>query len=97
MFDLFLEKNLLSPKQSGFRPGESCINPIPHELFYVLWFRERERGGRGEITPQVNTSSASSMKLKLCTDITLIKVPKSFFCFSFFADVSIFYHFLKFL
>ena len=47
MFDLFLEKNLLSPKQSGFRPGESCINPIPHELFYVLWFRERERGGEG--------------------------------------------------
>ena len=28
MFDIFLENNLTSPKQSGFRPGDSCINQL---------------------------------------------------------------------
>ena len=26
MFDFFIENNLISKHQSGFRPGDSCIN-----------------------------------------------------------------------
>ena len=36
MFKYFLDNNLLSPKQSGFRPGDSCINQllsITHDIF----------------------------------------------------------------
>ena len=36
MLKYFLDNNLISPKQSGFRPGDSCINPllsITHEIF----------------------------------------------------------------
>ena len=29
MLNFFLENDLISPKQSGFRPGDSCIN---HEI-----------------------------------------------------------------
>ena len=28
MLDFFLENDLISPKQSGFRPGDSCINQL---------------------------------------------------------------------
>ena len=36
MLKYFLDKNLISPKQSGFRPGDSCISqrlPITHDTF----------------------------------------------------------------
>ena len=36
MLKYFLDNNLVSPKQSGFRPGDSCINqllPITHIFF----------------------------------------------------------------
>ena len=29
MLKYFLDNNLISPKQSGFRPGDSCINQLP--------------------------------------------------------------------
>ena len=29
MFTFFIEKNLISPNQSGFRPKESCVNQLP--------------------------------------------------------------------
>ena len=35
-FSLLLENNLVSPNQSGFKPGDSCINQllfIAHEIF----------------------------------------------------------------
>ena len=35
MFDFFSKNNLLSPNQSGFRSGDSCINQllsINHEI-----------------------------------------------------------------
>ena len=35
VFDFFSKNNLLSPNQSGFRPGDSCINQllsINHEI-----------------------------------------------------------------
>ena len=35
LFDFFSKNNLLSLNQSGFRPGDSCINqllPINHEI-----------------------------------------------------------------
>ena len=35
MLNFFLENDLISPKQSGFRPGDSCINQllsINHEI-----------------------------------------------------------------
>ena len=35
MFSFFLANNLLAPNQSGFKPGESCINQllsITHEI-----------------------------------------------------------------
>ena len=35
-FDFFSENDLISPKQSGFRPGDSCTNQllsIVHEIF----------------------------------------------------------------
>ena len=36
MFSFLLENNLVSPNQCGFKPGDSCINPlltIKHEIF----------------------------------------------------------------
>ena len=36
MFSLFLANNLLAPNQSGFKPGDSCINQlllITHEIY----------------------------------------------------------------
>ena len=39
MLKYFLDNNLISPKQSGFRPGDSCINQplsITHDIFTSL-------------------------------------------------------------
>ena len=39
MFKFFNENNLISPKQSGFKPGDSCINQLPsitHEIYETL-------------------------------------------------------------
>ena len=36
MFVFFTENNLISPNQSGFRPGDSCVNQllaITHEIY----------------------------------------------------------------
>ena len=36
MFSFLLENNLVLPNQSGFKPGDSCINQlfsITHEIF----------------------------------------------------------------
>ena len=36
MFKFFIEKDLISPNQSGFKPGDSCINQIlsiTHEIY----------------------------------------------------------------
>ena len=36
MFNFFISNNLISPKQSGFKPGDSCINQllsITHEIY----------------------------------------------------------------
>ena len=36
MFSFFLSNNLLAPNQSGFKPGDSCINQllsITHEIY----------------------------------------------------------------
>ena len=36
MFSFFLANNLLAPHQSGFKPGDSCINhplSITHEIY----------------------------------------------------------------
>ena len=36
MLKHFLDNNLITPKQSGFRPGDSCINQllsITHDIF----------------------------------------------------------------
>ena len=36
MLKYFLDNNLITPKQSGFRPGDSCINrflSITHDIF----------------------------------------------------------------
>ena len=36
MLELFIENNLISKNQSGFRPGDSCINQIlsmTHEIY----------------------------------------------------------------
>ena len=39
MFKFFNENNLISQKQSGFKPGDSCINQlisITHEIYEAL-------------------------------------------------------------
>ena len=39
MFKFFNENSLISPKQSGFKPGDSCINQlisITHEIYEAL-------------------------------------------------------------
>ena len=46
MFDFFSKNNLLSPNQSGFRPGDSCINQvlsINHEILsaFDMWLEVR--------------------------------------------------------
>ena len=36
MFKVFIENKLISPNQSGFKPGDSCINQllaITHEIY----------------------------------------------------------------
>ena len=36
MFNFFLTNNFLAPNQSGFKPGDSCINQllsITHEIY----------------------------------------------------------------
>ena len=36
MFKFFIENELISPNQSGFKPGDSCINQllsITHEIY----------------------------------------------------------------
>ena len=36
MFELFTEDNLISDNQSGFKPGDSCINQLlftTHEIY----------------------------------------------------------------
>ena len=36
MFSFFIENDLISQDQSGFKPGDSCINqllPITHEIY----------------------------------------------------------------
>ena len=47
MFTFFTENNLISPNQSGFRPGDSCVNQllaITHEINESLdeWSEVRE-------------------------------------------------------
>ena len=35
MYEFFTENNLISPNESGFKPGDSCINQIlsiTHEI-----------------------------------------------------------------
>ena len=39
MFEFFIANNLISKNQSGFRPGDSCINKllsITHEIYHPL-------------------------------------------------------------
>ena len=39
MFTFFTENNLISPNQSGLRPGDSCVNQllaITHEIYKAL-------------------------------------------------------------
>ena len=36
LFEYFIENNLISPNQSGFKPGDSCINQlisITHKIY----------------------------------------------------------------
>ena len=36
MFKFFIENDLISPNQSGFKPGDSCINqflPMTHDIY----------------------------------------------------------------
>ena len=36
MLKYFLENNLLSPKQSGFRPGSSCVDQLLSVTYYIF-------------------------------------------------------------
>ena len=39
MFGFFISNNLISPNQSGFKPGGSCINQllsITHEIYKLF-------------------------------------------------------------
>ena len=47
MLKYFLDNNLISPKQSGFRPGDSCINQllsITHDIFTSFDYGLEVRG-----------------------------------------------------
>ena len=47
MLNFFLENDLISPKQSGFRPGDSCINQllsINHEILSAFHIGLSVRG-----------------------------------------------------
>ena len=46
MFTFFTENNLVSPNQSGFRPGDFCVNQLlatTHEIYksFDEWFEVR--------------------------------------------------------
>ena len=36
MFKVCLDNNLISPEQSGFRPGDSCINQLLSITSYII-------------------------------------------------------------
>ena len=42
MFKFFIENNLISPSQSGFKPGNSCINQLL-SIFYDI-YKSFDRG-----------------------------------------------------
>ena len=47
MFSFFSENNLISPKESGFRPGDSCSNQLPsiaHEIISTFDHGHEVRG-----------------------------------------------------
>ena len=47
MFSFFSENDLMSSKQSGFRPGDSCTNPllsIVHEIISAFDDGQEVRG-----------------------------------------------------
>ena len=69
MFDFLLENNLLSPKQSEFRPGDSCINQflsINHHILNAFYKGLELRGIFCDISEALVKIWHNELLFKLC-------------------------------
>ena len=82
MFSLFSENNLISPKQSGFRPGDSSTNQlssIAHEIISTFDHGHEVRGVFRDISKAFDRVWHEALLFKLQQNeisgelITLIK------------------------
>ena len=84
MLNFFLENDLISPKQSGFRPGDSCINQllsISHETLSAFDIGLEVRGLFLDVSKAFDKVWHAGLIYKLsqngiCGD--LIKIPTNF-------------------
>ena len=68
MFTFFTENNLISPNQSGFRPGDSCVNQllaITHEIYKSFDEGFEVRGVFQDISKAFNKVWHEGLLLKL--------------------------------
>ena len=69
MFDFFSKNNLLSPNQSAFRPGDSCINQllsINHEILSASDMGSEVRGIFLDISKAFDKVWHDGLIFKLC-------------------------------
>ena len=83
MFSFFSENDLISPKQSGFRPRDSCTNQllsIAHQILSALDNGHEVRGVFLDISKAFDTVWLEGLPFKLQQNgilgdlVTLIKV-----------------------
>ena len=72
MFMFFNENNLISPKQSGFKPGDSCLNQlisITHEMYESLHEGLDVRSAFLEISKSLDKVWDEGVLLKLSQNV----------------------------
>ena len=70
-FTFFTDNNLISPNQSGFRPGDSCVNQliaVTHEIYKSFDDRLEVRGDFSDISKALDKVWHEGLLLKLSLD-----------------------------